>query len=463
VRLRWAPVRSLRGRATLAFGVVTLGLAAAMSAVVWLAVAQYLLTQREEATLSQTSTNALRLERRLEGTAAPVGEVLAQLPRATGSESLARSAGKWFATALTFGPEALPATLRETVLDGSAARQRFTTEDGVVRLAVGVPLTGGGAYFEVFSLEDVDRAVEVLGIALVIMTAVSPLPAMLLGRWATRPALRPLGALSAAASAMAGGDLRARIDPGGDADLAPIAASFNRTAEALEQRVRSDARFAADVSHELRTPLTTIVGAASLLEDYRDRLPAEGAESLDLLRGEVHHFERLVADLLEISRTDAGGGGVDLEPVRLADLVRHGLAPVQRDLLQVEPAAAAATVHLDKRRFERVLANLVENAETHGRGLRGVTVCLADDRIWVLVDDHGPGIPPGERARIFERFAHAPSAGRTDGQGSGLGLALVERHVRLLGGTVEVRDAPGGGAQFAVGLPRDALPMDAES
>jgi len=455
-RGRAAPWRSLRGRATLAFGGVALGLAVVMSVGVWLAVSQYLVAQREEITLTQTATNALRLERRLDGSTLPVAQVLAQLPRSTGSTSLARVEGQWHTTALTVGPESLPGSLRRTVLDGAAGRQRFQDADGGARLAVGVALGGGGAYFEVFDVEDLDRTAEVLAAALAVMTILAPVLGMVLGRWATRPALRPLETLSASAATMADGDLGVRIDPGGDGDLVPLAASFNRTAEALERRVRSDVRFAADVSHELRNPLTTIMGAAGLLEAHRGRLPAAAAESLDLLRSEVARFERLVADLLEISRSDAGNADLVLEDVRLADLVEHSLAPVHRGLLHVEPPAAEVVIRTDKRRLERVLANLVENAQVHGRGLSGVTVRVQGGRIWVLLDDAGPGIPVSDRQRVFERFARTPTtAARTVSPGAGLGLALVDRHVRLLGATVEIHDSPDGGARFAVGLPQD--------
>jgi two-component system, OmpR family, sensor histidine kinase MtrB len=456
-RTELAPWRSLRGRATLAFGAVTLGLAVVMGVGVWLAVSQYLLAQREEVTLTQTATNAIRLERRLDGAAsgpaAPVADVLAQLPRATGSVSLARYQGAWFTTSLTLGPETLPASLRTTVLEGTAARQRFEASDGAVRLAVGVPLGGGGAYFEVFALEDLDRAAEALGVALGVTVILAPLLGMLLGRWATRPALRPLDTLSRAAGRMADGDLAVRIDPGDDRDLALIAASFNRTADALEHRVRSDARFAADVSHELRSPLTTIIGTTDLLQSYRRHLPAEAGEIIDLLRSEVTRFERLVADLLEISRSDAGSADLVLEDVRLADLVEHALAPVHRTLLRIEPPAGAAVVRTDKRRFERVLANLVENAQVHGRGLTRVTVRVQKGRIWVLIDDAGPGVAAADRERVFERFARTRSTARTSTEGAGLGLALVDRHIRLLDGTIEIHDSPDGGARFAVGLP----------
>jgi two-component system, OmpR family, sensor histidine kinase MtrB len=442
----------LRNRATLAFGLVTLVLATVMSGTVWLTVRQYLLLQREVETLEQATYNARLLDRLLADDAVPVPDALTRLSRIEESVSLVRFRGVWSGTSSTVGPEVLPPALRETVRGGTAAQQRVEGPGGALRLAVGVPLPGGdGTYFEVFELGALDRTLRVLGIALASAVLLTPALGMLLGRWAIRPALRPLATLSAAAAAVAAGDLGARIDPGGDPDLAELSTSFNRTADALERRVQADARFATDVSHELRNPLTTISATAGLLEVHRDRLPDGGAEALDVLRAEVARFERLVADLLEISRADAGADDLAVEAVDPAELVRHGLGPGRRDRLHVDPDAAGVRVRTDKRRLHQVLVNLVDNAESHGRGLRAVTVRRAADRVWILVDDRGPGIPPDLRERVFERFARGPAA-RT-GSGSGLGLALVERHVRLLGGTVEVCDGPDGGARFAVGLP----------
>jgi signal transduction histidine kinase len=286
---------------------------------------------------------------------------------------------------------------------------------------------------------------------------------VLIGWRVTRPALRPLDRLAEAAAAIADGDLRTRIDPRGDPSLVPLAASFNRTAETLEQRLRSDARFAADVSHELRSPLTTMLNAATLVEAYRDRLPPDGQEGLDLLRSEVRNFERLVADLLEISRADAGSDDATLETVRLADLVRATLARRNRAAASEVPLTVArdaeeVLVRVDKRRLERVLTNLMDNADKHGEGLTAVGVTRGRHSATITVDDAGPGVPEAERARVFERFARGSRSGRASSDGSGLGLSLVERHLALMDGSVAVRDSPDGGARFVVVVPVEDQP-----
>jgi two-component system sensor histidine kinase MtrB len=463
-RRRWTgPWRTLRGRATLAFTAVTLVLSAALAVAVWVAVSQYLLLQRERSTLIQTSNNAAQVQRALGTEGLTVPQLLAQLPRETGSISLYVDDGQWVTTSLLIGRDDIPTGLAETVVEGTPARQRIGVQ-GTTMMAVGIPLAGlDQAYFEVFSLDELDKTYRVLG-AVLTVAVVGLVPLLLgVGWWVTGPALRPLQRIATAAEAIAEGHLSARIDPRGDPSLAPIASSFNRTAAALETRVRADARFAADVSHELRTPLTAMLGALDLVEGSAQQLPPDGQEGLALLRTEVLRFERLVADLLEISRADAGNADLVVEEVRLTALVEEALArrrlagrPTAR--LDVRGEAAEAVIHADKRRLERVLSNLMDNADKHGGGLTGVTVDCGDETACVLVDDDGPGIPEEERSRVFDRFARGSGSIRTRTEGAGLGLALVARHVQAMGGTVTVRESPSGGARFVVELPVQPVP-----
>ncbi len=457
---RGSPLRSLRGRATLALTAVAVVLTACLAIGVWIVASQYLLYTRENVTLGQAVANAALVQRGLAAEGLSRAQLLSQLPRETGSVSLLVDDGAWNTTSLRIGQDALPGPLRTAVQEGTPSRQRIAV-DGAPYLAVGVPLAGlDDAYFEVFPVRELDSTLRVLGVVLTLsVLAVAPVSAAV-GWWVTRPALRPLDRIAAAATAIAAGDLHARIDPGRDPALAPIAASFNATAEALEQRVRADARFASDVSHELRSPLTTMLNAMTLVEAYADDLPADGREALTLLRSEVLDFERLVADLLEISRTDAGNADLVLEDVRLAALVREALTrrAVAGDGtvdVTVHADASDVVVRADKRRLERVLRNLIDNADKHGGGLTAVTVERNATSACIVVDDSGPGVPEEERSTVFERFARGTGSTRASSDGSGLGLALVSRHVHLMGGTVVVTDAPGGGARFVVRLPAD--------
>ncbi len=234
-----------------------------------------------------------------------------------------------------------------------------------------------------------------------------------------------------------------------------MAVSFNRMTDALQARIQRDARFASDVSHELRSPLTTLAAALEVVTARRDEMPERARQGLDLLSAEVGRFGQLVEDLLEISRIDAGVAELALEEVVLAEFVLHALRASGAGIVPVdiEGPASGGIVQADKRRLERVVANLVDNARRYGGGVTRVSVELEGAWVRLAVEDAGPGIAVDERGRIFERFARGAAGRRGESDGTGLGLALVHEHVRLHGGRVRVEDRSGGGARFVVELP----------
>jgi signal transduction histidine kinase len=462
--MRWR--LGLRTRVTAAFALGALGLALLLSLLTYTLSSTYLLRQREASALRQAFVNARFVQAGLRTTSPDVAELLGDLDTPATSESLVERHGERFASnPVEVGHDDLPAALRARVQSGTATRQRFRL-GGSPRLAVGLPLPAVGVtYYEVFSLDELDRTLRVLTGSLAAGAAVTVLLGVALGRWVSGQALRPLADAGRAARSISQGRLDTRLDPDPDPDLRVLSLAFNNMADALEQRIERDARFASDVSHELRSPLTTLTTAVELLHARRAELPASARESVDLLRVEVERFQRMVLDLLEISRLDAGVADLALEEVRAVELVREALRvarPVEAanpegspPAVAVDDAVADLVVQADKRRMVQVVANLVANAERHGGGLTGVGLERSGDRVRILVDDAGPGVPDAYRSRIFERFSRAPaSAGaRRDGGGAGLGLALVTEHVRLHGGKVWVEDRPGGGARFVVELP----------
>lgn len=442
----------LRGRVTLALSLVALVLSVVVGGAVWVTVSGFLISKRTQATVAQARANAEQVRRGLSSPGVSTPQLLAQLPREIGSTSLLLTEGTWSTTSLSVNRDILPVGLIAAVVEGRPMHQRIHT-DRVPQIVVGLPLAEKGAgYFEIFTLNELDQTLRTLSSTLGVVVVTVPLAGLLLGRWALQPAFRPLDRVAGAASAVAAGDLGARLDPRGDPGLASIAESFNRTAATLERRVRADARFAADVSHELRSPLTTMVTAVELLDASRPDLRAEGREALDLLKAEVRRFERLVDDLLEISRADAGSADVVLEMVALSEFVRRAVPSRMQDRIVMKPSADVQ-VEVDKRRLERVLSNLIDNAERHGGGLRAIVVTSRDGWADVSVEDDGPGINHSERERIFDRFARGRATGRDGGEGAGLGLSLVARYVALLGGRVSAGNVGGGGARFIVTLP----------
>lgn len=449
----------LRARVTLAFSLGALLLSVAMSLLAFGVARNNLVRQREDAAVRETYIHARLIRDGLRSAAPDVPRLLNSLETGAGSQSVVRHRGNWFASSVAFGRDALPRELRSEVERNQPARQRFRYE-GATQLAVGLPIPATDAlYFEVFDLREVDRTLRVLSGSLVAGAVMTTLAGAALGLWVGARVLQPLREVSSAAADIASGNLGTRLDVAGDSDLIALASSFNTMVDALQERIERDARFASDVSHELRSPLTTIATSVEVLRSRQDELSERGQQALDLLNEDVQRFERLVQDLLEISRFDAGIVELARDDVRIAELVRQAVSNGRWEVpVTIEQSAEQCVVSVDKRRIERALANLLENANVHGEGAEEVRVRCEGQAAQVLVDDRGPGVPHEFRSLVFERFARGTAAGqRSKGHGVGLGLSLVSEHVRLHGGTVWVEDAPTGGARFVIELPKVEL------
>ncbi len=366
-------------------------------------------------------------------------------------------------------------------------------------------------YFEVFSLEDLGHTLRVIGLTLVVTGFVTTMLGLGLGRFASRRSLRPLTDVSRAAVAIAGGQLDTRLEAeAADPDLVGLTSSFNTMVDQLQARIQREARFNSDVSHELRSPLTTLAASLEVLETDRDQLTPRAQRALQLLGDDLRRFQRMVGDLLEMSRADAGSADVFLEEVNVSELVERAVEAGMRSLgesgstpqVVIGPDVESVHVGVDKRRFERVMANLLENAANYGGGATVISVMTVgpdgssqasangaggkgesdvleardetDDRgerrhkagraeqpqngthaaVEIAVEDAGPGISPVERTKVFDRFYRGSAAGRRGaGSGTGLGLALVAEHVRLMNGETWVESSPTGGARFVISLP----------
>jgi two-component system, OmpR family, sensor histidine kinase MtrB len=276
-----------------------------------------------------------------------------------------------------------------------------------------------------------------------------------LGWHATRYVLRPLRSVADAAQEISAGDFSTRLDPAAEPDLARLTSSFNHMVDQLSQRMERDRRFAADVSHELRSPLQTLAAAASVLTRRRAHLDARTATAAGLVAEEVARFQSLVNDLLELARSDQPANRSTVDVAELARQVCRSRG-LPADLIHVV-GDIRVRWHIDRRRFEQMLGNLLDNATTHGGGPSALRLGCTADLCYVEVDDEGPGVSPEDKEVIFDRFVRGRSARARGGDdGTGLGLALVAQHASAHGGRVAVRDRPGGGARFRVEIPRGA-------
>lgn len=445
----------LRGRIVIRFASIALLLSLTLGLVTYLTVRQIVVENREESAIDQVARDALLLEAVGPDSTNP-SELLASMRPPSRSTPLFLAEGRWFAASLQVRPEDLPQDLVETVVSGVSARQ-FTRLGPSPVLVVGTPLRADlGAYFEVFRLDDIEATLSALLTVLMIAGLGTTIAGALLGWIMAGRVLQPLHQVAGVAQQIAAGELESRIDETLDRDLLTLTSSFNRMADALQERIAREARFASDVAHELRTPVTTLVTSLSVIERRRDELTPQGREALDLLSRDVRRLERTVADLIEIAKHDAGVATVDLEPVPVATLLGWLLNRLRRpDIpVDIDEPATRSTVLVDQMRLERVLANLIDNAESYAGGVDRLSVEGRRDAVLIAVEDSGPGIPIEERERIFERFARGQDAPRTGQyEGSGLGLSLAQENARLQGGLVRIEGRPGGGARFVVEVP----------
>lgn len=233
------------------------------------------------------------------------------------------------------------------------------------------------------------------------------------------------------------------------------------TSRRMEELARMKSDFVSVVSHELRTPLTSIIGALATIA--RPELAPEQPAAQELLesaRNQADRLRRLIEDLLVVSRIEGHALPRHPEEVDLSHFLPDTIAVIsgsdQIVRLQVEPKTLIKT---DPDHIRRIVINLVENAMKHAAGSPiDVIVSLTEERVIIDVVDHGPGIPPSERPKIFDQFTQLePSATRSQG-GTGLGLNIVRGLAQAMEGDVTIHDTPGGGATFRVDLPRVLSP-----
>ncbi|MGH7642761.1 MAG: sensor histidine kinase [Candidatus Dormibacteria bacterium] len=325
-----------------------------------------------------------------------------------------------------------------------------------VNLVLGIPLN------DVDSTLNQLRALEIL-VGLAVLIGMGGM-----AWWIVQLGLRPLARIRTTASAIAGGDLSQRIEPGNPAtEVGQLAASLNEMLSQIEGAFAassaSEARmrqFMADASHELRTPLSSIRGYAELFRHGAQGRPEDLGKAMTRIEGESARMSRLVDDLLLLARLDEGRplerARVDVSQL-VVDAVADAAVADRRHPIRVETPEPVLVLG-DEARLRQVIGNLLRNATVHTpvRTKIEVTVRRAEGFAVLTVEDHGPGVPPDIANRIFERFVRADRARGREQGGSGLGLAIVAAIVAAHRGTLQLEPTEGGGATFTVRLPVQA-------
>ncbi len=354
------------------------------------------------------------------------------------------------------------------------AGEPTSTRDGDTAYAAAPlpPASGGAPVRALLASDSIDRAVGPAGRWFVVAGTATVLVGAAVALGVARSLAGPVVAAESAAHRIAAGDLAARVpEPPGDDELARLARSINTLAASLERADRSERDFLLSVSHDLRTPLTSIGGWAEALADGAAPDPARAGATI---LAEAGRLDRLVRDLLDLARLRARAFTLHLTPVDLRDVAggtAEGLRPELEEAglrLVVDVPARPVVVQGDADRLAQIAGNLVENAGRHAALAVRVSVHVevaaagggADATAVLSVEDDGPGVPPEERVRIFDRLHSSPrpTARTGPGTGTGLGLAIVRELARAMGGDAAAIDPPDGhpgarGAHLVVRFP----------
>ena len=282
---------------------------------------------------------------------------------------------------------------------------------------------------------------------------------------------RPLEELVEASGRLAGGDLDARVKVGGLSETAALGEAFNEMAGELQRRAGERDQletmkdeFVLTASHELRSPLTSVQGFAELLMLEREKLSPKQAETVEVILDNTRHLVRLLNDLLDLARSDAGRLTIKLAPTEVEPLVEDAVRTMrsqtearEQTLRQrVEPDLPSVSV--DRDRIRQVLVNLLTNAHEYspaGASIE-VTATRQGDGVELAVSDDGPGMAEDQLEHIFDRFTRGDAGLTQHVGGTGLGLAISKSLVELHGGTIEAESTPGRGSTFRVHLPAAA-------
>lgn len=467
---KWRPARfGLRTRIMSMFVIGALLLSTFLAAVAYSFTRSSLINQRERTSTEQAYRNARVAQREISASNTSANTIIDRLQQVGVTQVAINVDGAWASPSTRFTSDVIPAAMQTRVITERTPAMMIISFDGIPTLVIGIPLeSSNAAYFEFADLSNANTTLRNVGLSLLFGGMITTLAGALTGMIAAKRVIRPLGDAAQAAKAIAGGRLDTRLENTDDHDLQLLSTAFNDMAEALQNRVERDARFASDVSHELRSPLMTLAASVEVMQARRDEMPERAQAALDLLVGDVARFQGLVEDLLEISRFDAGAIRLHLEDLLVAEFMRQAVAvsSMPRTKLTVTDRAEGLILHGDRRRLARVVANLIDNARVHGGGAPEITVAEAEGEgeplahVWIIVEDHGPGVPNEERNLVFERFARGAVAGRrSSSDGAGLGLSLVDEHVRMHGGRVWVEDRADGepGARFVLELPAEEV------
>nr|WP_256366402.1 MtrAB system histidine kinase MtrB [Corynebacterium sp. HMSC05E07] len=484
---RWRTSLQTRviGMILVASAVVMLFLAYALVSVL----TQQLVSQKEDTALQELERARVAVEQQIDATGtanstqvrinsarAALGQMSAQQNDAQAVYEPVVVVDNSDGTATT-SPEGyrIPEGMRELVGRGQIVQQYATVDQqsGATynALMVGTPIECDIPNTQVYLVLSMESEESTMALMRGLLSAAGVVVVVLLVgiAWlATQQVITPIRSASRIAQRLAAGHLRERMVVNSDDEMGRLASSFNDMADKLSKQIAQleeygdlQRQFTSDVSHELRTPLTTVRMAADVIAADADDFNPYTKRSTELLIKELDRFEELLADLLEISRHDAGVADLSTASIDIRSCIDSAMSQVEHlaeELgveVRVNAPGEAVTVECDSRRVERILRNLLANAIDHSEG-NPVTVDVAatDDAVGIAVTDSGVGLKEGQEELVFNRFWRADSSRKRHSGGTGLGLAIAREDAVLHGGTLDATGYLGVGSRFRLILPR---------
>lgn len=377
----------------------------------------------------------------------------------------------------TTSPEGfrIPEEMRTLVSNGNIAQQ-YTSIDRIEgetynALLVGTPIDSDIPDTQVYLVLSMESEEATMALMRGLLSAAGVVVVVLLVgiAWlATQQVIVPIRSASRIAQRLAAGHLRERMVVNSDDEMGRLAASFNDMADKLSKQITQleeygdlQRQFTSDVSHELRTPLTTVRMAADLIAADSDSMELHTRRASELMIRELDRFEELLADLLEISRHDAGVADLSAASLDVRSCVDSAMAQVvhlaeELDVdVQINMPAEPVTIEADSRRIERILRNLLANAIDHSEGKPVVVDMVANEEaVGIAVTDSGVGLKEGQEELVFNRFWRADASRKRHSGGTGLGLAIAREDAVLHGGTLDAIGYLGVGSRFRLIVPR---------
>ena len=375
-------------------------------------------------------------------------------------------------------PTSIPSSLSERVRKNPNLVYQYTNMNylsgsRIKGLAIGqkvqIPNAGQYEMYIIFSLVNQEKTLDLISRSLFLGGFILLLLVALITWLVVRQVVSPVREAAIIATEFTAGDFRKRLKVESQDEIATLGLAFNEMAESIEQQIarlenlsRVQQRFVSDVSHELRTPLTTLRMASEVIFSSKDNFDPIVGRSAELLVAQLDRFEKLLEDLLEVSRFDAEVAvleAVDFDMVLLVQRCADDLGLVAKERkteIYVSSSEPVIMIKADIRRVERILRNLLANAIDHSEELQiDVRIVASDHDVAVGVRDYGIGLDENALTRVFDRFWRAdPSRARTRG-GTGLGLSIALEDARLHNGELEAWGRPGRGSHFVVTLPRN--------